>query len=77
MLDNSKGFTALVYRSPSQNSSEFQHFLSGFEQLLIKIETFKQKFRVLLDDYNARSTSWWGFDTNTSKGIQLQMDCTS
>ena len=34
MIDNIRGCTALVYRTPSQNSLEFQHFLSGFEQFL-------------------------------------------
>ena len=53
MIDNIRGCIALIYRSPSQNSLEFQHFLSGFEQLLINIEGFKPNFTVLLGDYNA------------------------
>ena len=71
MIDNIRGCIALIYRSPSQNSLEFQHFLSGFEQLLINIEGFKPNFTVLLGDYNARSRSWWASDTNTSEGMQL------
>ena len=38
MIDNIRGCIALIYRSPCQNSLEFQHFLSGSEQLLINIE---------------------------------------
>ena len=53
MIDNIRGSIALIYRSLSQNSSEFQHFLSGFEQLLINIEGFKPNLTVLLGDYNA------------------------
>ena len=34
MIDNIKGCIALIYRFPSQSSLDFQHFLSGFEQLL-------------------------------------------
>ena len=71
MIDNIRGRIALIYRSPSQNSLEFQHFLSGFEQLLINIEGFKPNFTVLLGDYNARSRSWWASDTNTPEGMQL------
>ena len=71
MIDNIRGCIALIYRSPSQNSLEFQHFLSGFEQLLINIEGFKPNFTVLLGDYNARSRSWWASDTNTPEGMQL------
>ena len=73
MIDNIRGCIALIYRSPSQNSLEFQHFLSGFEQLLINIEGFKPNFTVLLGDYNARSRSWWASDTNTPEGMQLDV----
>ena len=30
MIDNIRGCIALIYRSQSQNSLEFQHFLTGF-----------------------------------------------
>ena len=52
-----RGCIALIYRFPSQNNLDSQHFLSGFEQLLINIEGFKPNFTVLLGDYNARSRS--------------------
>ena len=63
----------MIYRTPSQNSLEFQHFLSGFEQLLINIEGFKPNFTVLLGDYNAHSRSWWASDINTLEGMQLDV----
>ena len=71
MIDNIRGRIALIYRSPSQNSLEFQHFLSGFEQLLINIEGFKPNFTVLLGNFNACSRSWWASNTNTPEGMQL------
>ena len=71
MIDNIRGRIVLIYRSPSQNSLEFQHFLSSFEQLIISIEGFTPNSTVLLGDYNARSRSWWASDTNTSEGMQL------
>ena len=37
IIDN-RGYIALIYRS--SKISEFQHFLSGFEQLIINIEGF-------------------------------------
>ena len=40
IIDNIRGCIALIYRSPSQNSLEFQHFLSGFKQLLINVIQF-------------------------------------
>ena len=71
MIDNIRGCIALIYRSPSQNSLEFQHFLSGFEQLLINIEGFKPNFTVPLGDYNAGLRLCWASDTNTPEGMQL------
>ena len=50
MIDNIRGYIALTYRSQSQNSSDFQHFISGFEQLFISIEGFKPNFTVLIGD---------------------------
>ena len=55
MIDNIRGCIALIYRSPSQNSLEYQDFLSGFEQLLVNIEGFKPNSTILIGDYNARS----------------------
>ena len=71
IIKNIRGYIAFIYRSPSQSSSDFQHFLSGFEQLLINIKGFKPDFTVLLDDYNACSKSWWAFGTNTPEHMQL------
>ena len=31
---NKKGYAAVIYRSPSQSSIEFESFLSGFEDML-------------------------------------------
>ena len=71
MIDNIRGRIALIYRSPSQNSLEVQHFLTGFEQLIISVEGFTPNSSVLLGDYNARSRSWWASDNNTSECMQL------
>ena len=73
MTDNIRECIALIYRSPSQNSLEFQNFRSGFEHLLINIEGLKPNFTVLLGDYNARSRSWWASDTIPPEGKQLDV----
>ena len=65
-----RGCIPLIYRSPSQKSLEFQHFLSSFEQLLINIEGFEPDFTVLLGDYNSCSRSWWASDINTLEGME-------
>ena len=71
ILDKIKGYISIVYRSPSQNRSDFQHFLSVFEQLLINIRDFKPNIIVLVSNYNTRSNSWWGFNTSTFEDTQI------
>ena len=70
-LDNIRGCIAFVQRSPSQNRSEFQHFLSSFEQVLINMESVKPNFTVVLGDHNAHSRSCWASGTNTPEDMQL------
>ena len=66
MKDNIRGYIDLQVRS-----SDFKHFLLGFEQLLINIEGFKLNLTVVLDQYNTRSRSWWAFNINKPEGMQL------
>ena len=69
MIDNIRGCIALI--DPQVKVVKFQHFISGFEQLLLNIEGFKPNFTVLLSHYNACLRSWWASDTNTLEGMQL------
>ena len=39
---------AVVYRSPSQSTSEFEYFLSGLEDLLSNILCSKSQFTIIL-----------------------------
>ena len=70
-LDDKKGYIAVLYRSPSQNSSEFDNFLSGFENMLNLINSFKPDFTIILGDFNARSKSWWNKVTNSNEGTKI------
>ena len=54
MLVNT-GYVTVVYRSPSQSTSEFESFLSVLEDLLNNILCSKSKFTIILGDLNARS----------------------
>ena len=62
---------SVIYRSPSQNNSEFDLFLSNFEKLLIDINKRKPFLSVITRDFNARSSSWWPKDINTTEGSKL------
>ena len=54
---NKKVIISSLFPSPSQNSEEFESFLTNFEHLLSDINTLKPSFSVILGDFNARSTS--------------------
>ena len=62
---------AVVYRSPSQSTSEFESFLSGLEDLLSNVLCSKSQFTVALGDLNARSPAWWSEGITTLHGTQI------
>ena len=67
-----KGYVITLYRSPSQNQSEFEHFLLSLENLLCNIRSKCPAFTILLGDFNARSKSWWVHNITNNKGIQIE-----
>ena len=60
-----------MYRSPSQNSIEFESFLSGFEDMLSSSLFSKSQFTVILGDFNARSSTWWSNDITNINGTLI------
>ena len=68
---NKKIIISSLYRSPSQNSEEFESFLTNFEHLLSDINARKPSVSVILGDFNARSTSWWSSDIDSLEGSKL------
>ena len=68
---NKKIIISSLHRSPSQNSEEFESFLTNFEHLLSDINARKPSVSVILGDFNARSTSWWSSDIDSLEGSKL------
>ena len=75
-IGSKKCIIGTVYRSPSQNSDEFESFLSNFEFLLQDISNRNPYLTLLLGDYNARNTNWWHHDITATEGIQLETTTT-
>ena len=65
--NNKKVFVSVIYRSPSQNSDEFDLFLSKFEKLVIDIKNRKPYLSVITGDFNARSSFRWSNNINTTQ----------
>ena len=69
--NNKKVIVSVIYRSPSQNNSESDLFLSNFGKLLSNINERKPFLSVITGDFNARSSSWWSKDIDTTEGSKL------
>ena len=69
--NNKKVIVCVIYHSPSQNNSQFDLFLSNFEKLLSEINECKPFLSVITGDLNARSSSWWSKDIDTTEGSKL------
>ena len=69
--NNKKVIVSVIYRSPSQNNSEFDLFLSNFEKFLSDISKRKPFLSVITGNVNARSSSWWSKDMDTAEGSKL------
>ena len=53
-INNKKGYVTVLYRSPSQNSLEFDNFILNFEMVLSDINPSNPHFSIILGDFNAR-----------------------
>ena len=54
-IQNTTRYVAVIYRSPSQSSNEFEEFLVNFNKLLNQVNMLKSSFTVILGDFNATS----------------------
>ena len=76
-INNKKGYVAVLYRSPSQNSLEFDNFILNFEMMLSDINSSNPHFSIILGDFNVRSNNWWQGDTLTSEALRIDYLTTS
>ena len=76
-INNKKGYVAVLYRSPIQNSLEFDNLILKFEMMLSDINSSNPHFSIILGHFNARSNNWWQGDTQTSEGSQIDYLTTS
>ena len=60
-----------VYRSPSQNTDEFENFINNLKLTLESITDKKPFLTVLLGDFNARLKEWYFDDKSTQEGRNI------
>ncbi len=67
-INRKKYFFAVIYRSPSQSTTDFDNFIANFELMLSKMRA-KSPFSVIITgDFNCRSTQWWESDIENNEG---------
>ncbi len=71
-FDNKKIFFVVIYRSPSQNREEFDHFLDQFEHLITNINQENPYSVIVTGDFNCRSPLWWPDDISNVEGELLE-----
>ena len=67
-INRRKYFLIVLYRSPSQTSSEFGIFMTNFEIVLSKVSAEDPYAVNITGDFNCRSTKWWQGDTDNEEG---------
>ena len=61
-IQDKKWYVAVISRSPSQESIEFESFLSGFEDMLSVLQFSKSQLRVSLGYFSCRPLLLWPSD---------------
>ena len=67
-LNRRKYFLIVLYRSPSQTSSEFCIFMTNFENMVSKVSSEDPYAVIITGDFNCRSSKWWQGDTENEEG---------
>ena len=67
-LNKKKYFFTVLYRSPSQDQTEFDSFSVNFELMLSRIHAEEPFSVIITGDVNCRSTQWWVDDIENNEG---------
>ena len=71
-IQNRKDYVGLVYRSPNQDSFEFENFLLNFEKVLSCTVSCNFSFIIILDGFNDRSSVWCSGDKFKYEGVKIE-----
>ena len=71
-MQNKRGYVAVMYKSLSQNNTEFDNFFKNAGNLLNIVDKSSSLITVIPGDFNAKSTSWWVDNKTTAVGTRLE-----
>ena len=66
-----KIFFVVLYRSPSQNSAEFENFIDRLQLVVTRIQNENPYSLTITGDFNCRSSQWWSEDIENLEGSFL------
>ena len=70
-LRRKKIILATLYRSPSQNSEQFETFINNLQRFFSDLRNENPNCIILTGDFNCRSSQWWSDDEDTPQGTAL------
>ena len=71
MIARKKILFTTIYRSPSQNSEQFENFINKLQIALNRMQSERPHSLILTGDFNCRSTQWWAQDVENLEGTAL------
>ena len=66
-----KIFFITLYRSPSQNSEQFEEFVTNLQTTIDQIQRERPHSLIITGDFNCRSSQWWEADVESPEGAAL------
>ena len=70
-ISRKKIFLINLYRSPSQNSEQFELFINNLQRVLDNIRNERPHCILLTGDFSCRSSQWWAEDIENPEGAAL------
>ena len=61
----------LLYRSPSQNSDEFEVFKDKLEETFNNVNNESPTISIFIGDFNVRNSDWWSGDITNPQGEDI------
>ena len=70
-LSRKKIILATLYRSPSQDSEQFESFIHNLQLFFTNLRNENPHCIILIGDFNCWSSQWWADDEDTPQGTAL------
>ena len=70
-VSGKKVFCITVYRSPSQNSEQYDNFINKVQIMVNRLQMERPHLVILTGDFNCITSLWWTDDAESPEGMAL------